>query len=409
MAAAGLTLTLMVVTVIFAASPAGARWNGDLELYHHYAGTFLDGTVSTTPFLSWYPPPTLIPITLPRLLAADLPTYTLYFAIEMCALTGVLLLVTARSCRRAGAGRGAVALLVALALLLVLLIPWRYDVVPALVTAFGLLAALGGAPVAAGAMLGLGAGFKLYPAVLLPVLLLWLWMRGDHRGTLGALLGFVLVAGISFGLYVFFPPTDPRGLVAFQGGRGLQLESLPAAVIGLAAALGLIARPEVAFGDGSYNVLGPFAQSGTALTTVLEPLLLAVALAAIAWRFWRERQAGEVTRASLVMGFATMLLGLILGNRVFSPQYLIWLLPFVVLLPRRFWPPVIAAYALTAILFPLAYDGLIAMDLLPELVLAVRNALLAGLFIWLVAELVLAPAAALSSGPSAYGREAVRT
>jgi len=135
---------------------------------------------------------------------------------------------------------------------------------------------------------------------------------------------------------VFFPPADPRNLLAFQGARGLQLESLPAAVIGLAAALGFIARPDVAFGDGSFNVLGPYGQAGTAVAGLLEPVLLAVAFAAVAWRFWRERQAGEVTGAALVAGFVAMLLALILGNRVFSPQYLIWLLPFVVLLPRRF-------------------------------------------------------------------------
>src|SRR5205823_13783651 len=42
MAAAGLTLTLIVVTVLFAASPAGSRWNGDLRLFHQYAGALLD-------------------------------------------------------------------------------------------------------------------------------------------------------------------------------------------------------------------------------------------------------------------------------------------------------------------------------------------------------------------------------
>jgi hypothetical protein len=408
MAAAGLTLTLIVATVLFAASPAGARWNGDLQLFYHYAGTLLDGSIGPTPYLSWYPPLSLVPLTIPRLLVADLPTYTLLFALEMSATVGVLVLVTARSAQRVGASRGVLALLAVLALLLTLLIPWRYDVIPALASALGLLAALGGAPVAAGAMIGLGAGLKLYPAVLLPVLLLWLWLRGDGRGGVGALIGFAVVAGIGVALYVFFPPADPRNLLAFQGGRGLQLESLPAAVIGLAAALGFIARPDVAFGDGSFNVLGPYGLAGTAVTTVLEPVLLAVAFAAVAWRFWRERQAGEVTGAALVAGFVAMLLALILGNRVFSPQYLIWLLPFVVLLPRRFWPPSVAAYLLTAILFPLSYDGLIAMDLVPEILLLLRNALMVALFIWLIAELLLAPAAAFSSGPSAYRREAVR-
>ena len=137
-------------------------------------------------------------------------------------------------------------------------------------------------------------------------------------------------------------------------------------------------------------------------------MLLALALVIIAWRFWRERQEGP-TGLSLVVGFVAVLLAFILGNRVFSPQYLIWLLPLVVLLPRRFWPPLLAAYLLTVILFPLTYDGLIAMDLLPEVLLAVRNALLLVVFIWLLGELVLAPAAAPDAGPSAYRRGAMRS
>jgi len=68
----------------------------------------------------------------------------------------------------------------------------------------------------------------------------------------------------------------------------------------------------------------------------------------------------------------------------------------------------VAAYLLTSLLFPLSYDGLIAMDLVPEILLVLRNALLVAIFIWLIAELALAPAAALSSGPSAYRREAVQ-
>src|SRR5205814_2467623 len=124
----------------------------------------------SAPYLSWYPPLSLIPLALPRLLATDLPTYTLLFAIEMSAATGVLVLVTARTTRRVECPRGAIALLVVLSLLLMLLIPWRFDVVPALTTAFALLAALSGAPFAAGALVGLGAAIKIYPAVLLPVL-----------------------------------------------------------------------------------------------------------------------------------------------------------------------------------------------------------------------------------------------
>ena len=89
------------------------------------------------------------------------------------------------------------------------------------------------------------------------------------------------------------------------------------------------------------------------------------------------------TLATLV---AATLLAVVTTNKVLSPQYLIWLLPFVPLLSR--WPRVlmIAAAALTAVEFPFLYDGLRGLDAGPVLLVNLRNGLLIATLVWLVVE-----------------------
>jgi hypothetical protein len=79
---------------------------------------------------------------------------------------------------------------------------------------------------------------------------------------------------------------------------------------------------------------------------------------------------------------------LIATQRVFSPQYLIWVMPALAVEAARpgagaallVWT--VAAYALTWLVFPVLFAGLTDFELVPVAVLAVRNAVLVGLAIW---------------------------
>jgi len=74
-----------------------------------------------------------------------------------------------------------------------------------------------------------------------------------------------------------------------------------------------------------------------------------------------------------------------LGYRVLSPQYMVWLLPFAALLPRSKVLVVGMACILTIYVYPFGAQGLIDLQTFPILVLALRNLMLFGLFAWLVA------------------------
>jgi hypothetical protein len=141
---------------------------------------------------------------------------------------------------------------------------------------------------------------------------------------------------------------------------------------------------------------------GLRVSTVLEAVLLLVALVTTGWSYWRTSRLGAPTLQGLVLGMVGALLALILGNRVFSPQYVIWLLPFAPFLPGRLRWLTLGAFALTAVIFPFAYDGLIHLELVPVALLVARNLALVALFTAILQRLLVVSRA----GAPAYEVEA---
>jgi len=389
--AIALFLGLVAITVVVAATPAGQRWNGDVQLYHDYAGTFLNGAIGSTPYLSWYPPLTLLPITLPRLLTDDFGLYSFLFGLEMAAIVAAGLLIVARIDRGWNRALGAPAITwtyVGLALLAGFVVSWRFDALPAILVAGAVLAALGGNAVTTGVLLGLGADLKLYPVVLLPAVLAWFWAMGRSRDAARALVACAIVGGIGAGLYLLFPPASPFDLLRFQAERGLQIESLPGSVIGLLAALGATPHPGVVFAFGSYNLVAPSADSVLSWLGFVQAVALLAVLGVIMVRAIRERTMGVASPRTLALSLTALLLALMLTTRVLSIQYIVWLLPLTVLLsgaPR--WLG-IAAAILTALVFPFVYDGVLQLSVVPVTVLVLRNAALVAMLAWVTVRLL---------------------
>jgi hypothetical protein len=115
-------------------------------------------------------------------------------------------------------------------------------------------------------------------------------------------------------------------------------------------------------------------------------LTLALAVGALRAALRDRREAGGVTRSTLVNFIVATLLVVILSNKVLSPQYLVWLLPFAALLPGPQAMLLVAASVLTTIEYPILFDELRAIDPFPVLVVNVRNAMLFALFVWILID-----------------------
>ena len=92
-----------------------------------------------------------------------------------------------------------------------------------------------------------------------------------------------------------------------------------------------------------------------------------------------------IVRPSTVVQLATICVLVLLATaKVYSIQYVVWLVPLAALLGgRQFWLAA-AIVALTIPIHPLLFAGLVDQEALPILVLNARNALLVGLLAWML-------------------------
>jgi hypothetical protein len=270
----------------------------------------------------------------------------------------------------------------------VLAIAFRFDLFPALLLAIAVWAALGSRPATAGVAIGLGVLAKLFPLVILPAVAIPWLLPLDLRGLVR--LGQGLVATMVAGLlpFVALAGAEPTfQFLRYNAERGLQVESIGG---GLAVLGGLLrGQPvDMDFRFSSVNVDGGFAKAWLALLPVLTILGFGL-LAWLAWgRIREERRAGTRALPSTIVAVATASLLLLLAtSKVYSIQYVVWLVPLAALLGgRRFWLAA-AVVALTIPIHPLLYEGLVKQEALPILVLNGRNALLIALLGWMLWDL----------------------
>jgi hypothetical protein len=170
------------------------------------------------------------------------------------------------------------------------------------------------------------------------------------------------------------------GSFAYHADRGLQVESLGASVL---IKLGQVS--DVVFRYGAFEVQG----RGVELASSLNLPVTGVLLLATALFMYRENRRGRFGLGAVPRYAAALILAFMLGSKVLSPQYVIWLLPLVPLSVGGVAGIVVSAIFLAACymttqVFPIHYGDLLNLRPPgPELLLA-RNLLLVLLWILLL-------------------------
>ena len=391
LAVAGLLAVQLVALLMVAVGtlPAVGKWHAqDLSLYYEASQELFRGRLPYRDFALEYPPLALLPFALPRLLVfgaeLEFDGYIWLFLAEGAIFSTVIALVIARI--RAPAAAPALAVYALLVALTAPLLPWRYDLFPALLTVLALLCVLRERPGWAGVCLGLGIAAKLYPVVLLAVFGVY-YIASQNRPALRRLaLGGAGALAATLLPFLLLAPGPLLSFLRYHGLRGLQLESLPAGLIVLAQVLGL-SPARLEFNYGAMHVVSPLAGAVLTLLPILFLLLFGLVLAGAMAR-WRQEHAseGRVADESLIAFSVAALLAFIVTNKVFSPQYLIWLLPFAPLLPLRQAGLLVVICALTIVLFPFNYQHLMKLEPLPVLLLNLRNLLTVALLAWILVD-----------------------
>jgi len=353
----------------------------DTPLYQDYGEKIVDGKVPYRDFPVEYPPAALPVFVLPAL--ADDDDYGSAFELLMwaCAVATIVLLVVTLSAISAGTVRlyAAAAFAGIVPLLLGSVILTRFDLWPAALAAGALAALVSGRDRLGLGVLGLATAAKLYPAVLLPIALVWVARR---RGPREAALGLGVFAAVIVAIVLPFAILSPGGVahsLTTQLGRPLQIESLGAGILLAAHQLELY-DPIVVSTHGSQNLSGSLPGAVAAVETALQ----LVALVAV----WLLFARGRPDRERLLVASAAAVVAFIAFGKVLSPQFLIWLLPLVPLVGgsagvAACWV-LAGALVTTQLWFPHRYWDVVALEPAGWLVL-IRDLLLVALLAVLVA------------------------
>ena len=369
-------VTRLLVICLLAAKPFVV---GDVYYYWRKIHALFDVGLART--LNEYPTPVVWILTLPY--GAGLGRRRAYL-IAFMVLMLVLDALFTRALYRVGERRHDRA--IDFWLLFVLLVGplsyLRFDILPAVLAGGALLAARR-RPWVTGALTGLGAAVKLWPALLIGSFLSY---RRDRRP---AGLAFVVVGfGLALVSLVFGGWTRLVSPLTWQSDRGLQIESIWATPLMVARAV----RPGGWVVDISkyqaYEIFGPGVGPWVSVSTVATVIGLAVIVALFVLAF-RADGATPVAVGFLVLATVAVMT---ITNKTLSPQYLLWLggpMAALLLLRHdasdgersaidRMAVQLLVLAALTQLVYPLLYDGLLGrqgrgMVIVSTVVTAARN------------------------------------
>ncbi|MGA9762270.1 MAG: glycosyltransferase 87 family protein [Gaiellaceae bacterium] len=366
----------------------------DTPLYQGYADLVRAGKVPYRDFSLEYPPGALVAFVVPALKNSPKPgpnnvradyRRNFEFLMAACGLASIALAAVALGRLGASNGKAAAALtLLALSpLMLGAVMLSRFDLWPVMLALAGLVAILVGRERIGFGVLGLATAVKIFPAILLPLGCIWVWKRARRRELAICLGIFFAVLAACFAPFLIVAPHGVWHSISVQLSRPLQVESLGAAtLIALHHLFGL--GVSTVSGSGSENLAG----TGSGAITALQTALQAVALLAT-W-VWFAR--GEASGERLMRAGAASVIAFVAFGKVLSPQFMIWLIPFVLLVRGRRGIAtsglLVASLVLTQLWFPSRYrDYAFGYAALPSVFVLLRDVVLVGIF----AALLLVP------------------
>lgn len=348
------------------------------EVYRPVGEVVVGGGVPYRDIAIEYPPGALAAFVAPSLLADGEVGYRAVFVLSMLLCAAVALgsvawlLVAWLGCtRREALLRVAVAAGMLVALGSVSLT--RFDLLPVALLMLALALVARGLERTGAVALGAAVATKIFPGAVLPLVAAWAWRRRGQRRAVEVVVICLGVAALAFVPFLAVAPGAALEGVTRQLERPLEAESLGASVVVLADWLGL-GEVSIVGSFGSTNVEG----AGVGPVEVLSSLV-ALALVVGIWARFAARREPEP--AALVTASAVSIAVLLAFAKVLSAQFLVWLVPLVVLVPGRNGTVAraltAAACVLTAVWFPelfrqVAYEESQA----PFAVVMVRNALL---------------------------------
>jgi hypothetical protein len=355
-----LVATLLGCVLYFAAasSPMTGLWShrfrGDVDVYEFYAEKSHD-EIPIRDFPIEYPPASLVVFLTPlwakeglQHLGVDGLSYTALFKALMLICGFLIVFIVARTADelwKSPPRTLAATFVVGLSPLALgpIALSW-YDMWPTLLALAAVALFVRRSFIAAFALLGFAIGAKLFGVVLFPILLAQTFRLLGPRRAVAPLAAFVVTTAMCFGTAAILSVRGLRYPFSYLIDRPVEIESSAGSIVGLWGIAGW-RQVETETSYGSVNFEGSYAAH----------LALAIAIAgalALFTLWWRSAAVTLSGQALIARCTAAIAIALAV-SKVFSPQYMVWLVPFVALTFRRAALVILAAaVVLTRLWFP---------------------------------------------------------
>lgn len=299
-------------------------------LYYRYAESMLDFQMPYCDFAAEYPPFAMVLILIPGLFSFSPFSYQIAFGLEV-----YVFLLIGQICIHRIAGtfsdepKRFSDLYIILSICLFDFVMDRYDIFPTIMCLAALYFIRFDKIRWAWAMIALGTVTKLYPALMAPALLVYLCMNGRKNDALRG-IGICLVIGcLSMLPFVISDLESAFMFLTYHMDRGMQVEALASSFLMLFGNLGLIDIGYV-FNFGSDNIYGPVPDAVAGCMLYL--MFITIISTYVAYWYMLSKREDRESYPMLVATCIAVIMLFMLVNKVLSSQYLVWMIPFIVVM-----------------------------------------------------------------------------
>ncbi len=298
-------------------------------LYYQYASNMLDFQMPYSDFNAEYPPFAMLLILLPGLVSFSPFTYQIAFAIEVYffLLAGLYFVygIAKEYCDKPSKYTD---LYIIFSIILLDLGMDRYDVFPIIMMLGSLYFLMKGRLNLSWTLLALGTVTKLFPALLAPLFIAYIWNKYGLRKALGGLVICIIIGVGSMLPFIITNPDTAFMFLTYHMDRGMQVEAVASTFIMFLSMFGLVDMG-YEFSYGSFNITGAIPD---AVAGMMMPLMVIVlVILYVIYIFKAEKEDPKKSFGNiLLMSFMIVMIFMIV-NKVLSTQYVIWIIPFVAL------------------------------------------------------------------------------
>ena len=305
--------------------------NEDVSHYYYNISDLVDNHLM--PYSGYtfeYPPFTLVIFLVPKLLSWDLDSFRFAFCIFAGLFYCIFAHFTLKITDRFGIRRFYVmAFILAMVLFSHEFAIARNDIFAVALVTLSLYLFLERRYVPSSVVLALAIMIKIYPIILVPVFFMVLFSRREWKAS----AVFVAVAALTCLLteipFLIADPSTAFAYITYHSDRGLQVEGVASSLL-LIVDIFVPVIEGISVNYGSSELAGPIPDAIAGCLDVLQVAAMVTVLAWAAYRLYRNRDCDPFKVLSMVS--LIMIMVFITFSKVYSAQYMLWILALIPML-----------------------------------------------------------------------------